>query len=221
MHARGCLAEDPFVGSGDTAGRAAPQHTGAFSYGVDGRDDGEAVAGPFEGSAGLERSIDMRRADVGLPGRPGINIGVQLPDLSSGALMSVSWWALTGASPSTPVGMLMSPPHPRCRDQRDRTAKADDDHAVAALRSQAASSRNRCSLRGFRNRPEPRPNSLSSRQMRMVVALGYQEMLTRRARFTGLRRASTSGLNWSIRSSRRNRLNSIRAFRAPSVTGSR
>jgi len=80
MHARGCLAEDPFVDSGDAAGRAAPQHTGALSYGVDGGDDGEAVTGPREGGAGLERSIDMRRGDVGLPGRPSIDIGVELPD---------------------------------------------------------------------------------------------------------------------------------------------
>src|SRR5580700_6410044 len=79
MHARGCLAEDPFVDSGDTVGRAAPQHTGSLSYGVDGRDDGEAIAGPFEGGARLACSIDMRCGDVGLPGRPGIDIGVQLP----------------------------------------------------------------------------------------------------------------------------------------------
>jgi len=30
MHTRGCLAKDPFVDSGDAAGRAAPQHTGAL-----------------------------------------------------------------------------------------------------------------------------------------------------------------------------------------------
>jgi hypothetical protein len=37
----------------------------------------------------------------------------------------------------------------------------------AALRSQAASSRNRCLLTAIRNRPgKSRPNSLSSRQLR-------------------------------------------------------
>ncbi len=43
-------------------------------------DDGEAVAGPFERRAGIERSIEARRGDVGLPGGPAAEIGVQPPD---------------------------------------------------------------------------------------------------------------------------------------------
>jgi len=167
MHARGCLAEDPFVDSGDAAGRAAPQHPGALSYGVDGRDDGEAVTGPFEGGARLERSINLRRGDVGLPGRPRIDIGVQPPDRVQRRTDVGLLRARTGASPSTPVGMLMSPPHPRCRDHRDRTAKADDDRVAAAQRSRRLLPQPvPAQALPHQARDSHRPNSLSPRHER-------------------------------------------------------
>ena len=48
------FAEDPPVDSSDEAGRPTPQHAGALSHRMDGRDDSEAVAGPFAGGTRLE-----------------------------------------------------------------------------------------------------------------------------------------------------------------------
>src|SRR5262249_32777869 len=82
VDARGCLGEDPLVGAHDALRGAAPQGAGALGDGVDGRGDGEdAVAGPGEGVTRLERLVvQARRGDVGLPGRPVVDVGVQPPD---------------------------------------------------------------------------------------------------------------------------------------------
>jgi hypothetical protein len=85
------FAEDPPVDSSDEAGRPTPQHAGALSHRMDGRDDSEAVAGPFAGGTRLEHPIDMRVGDVSLPGRPAVDVGVQPPDCAEAiARLSVS-----------------------------------------------------------------------------------------------------------------------------------
>ena len=77
--------------SSDEAGRPTPQHAGARSHGMDGRDDSEALAGLFAGGAMLERPVDMRGGDVSFPGRPAADIGVQPPDrVEAIARLSVS-----------------------------------------------------------------------------------------------------------------------------------
>ena len=75
VDAGGCLDKEPFVDSGDAAGRASLQHAGVVGCRVDGGDDGEAVAGPFDGRAALERAVQARRGDVKLrddPPRPAL-----------------------------------------------------------------------------------------------------------------------------------------------------
>src|SRR5262249_32282276 len=77
----GCLGEDPLVGAHDALRGAAPQGLGVLGDGVDGGGDGEdAVAGPGEGVTGLERPVQARCGDVGLPGGPVVDVGVQPPD---------------------------------------------------------------------------------------------------------------------------------------------
>jgi len=70
-------------------GRDPAKH--ALSLHIDGRDDSEAVAGPFAGGTRLVRPIDMRGGDVSFPGQPAVDIGVQPSDrVEAIARLSVS-----------------------------------------------------------------------------------------------------------------------------------